>query len=72
MALRVSELSVDELRELLYEVVEEALEEKFGMTTDPDAGLELRPEVAESLRRYLESERRGDDADKVFRSLGLE
>lgn len=72
MTPRVADLTVDELRALLYQVVEEALEEKLGMTEDPDEGLELRPEVEESLHDYLASERRGDDADDVFRSLGLD
>jgi diamine N-acetyltransferase len=39
---------------------------------DPDEGLELRPEFVDSLEIYLTSERRGDDADEVFRKLGLE
>ena len=69
---RVADLTVDELRALLYQVVEEVLEGKFGTIEDPDEGFELRPEVEESLLNYLSSERRGDDADEVFRSLGLE
>lgn len=70
--LRVSDLSVDELRSLLREVVEEVVEEKLGMLIDPDEGLELRPHIVESLHDYLKSDRIGDDADEVFRSLGLE
>lgn len=69
---RVADLTVDELRDLLYDVVEEILEEKLGLLTDPDADLELRPEVVESLRDYLASDRRGDDADDVFLALGLD
>lgn len=75
MTATVSELTVDELRELLQEaireIVEELLEEHLGTQVDPDADLELRPEVARSLQEYLSSPRRGDDADEVFRSLGL-
>jgi hypothetical protein len=75
MPARVSDLTVDEFRDLLYDtvrdLVEEVVEEKLGMLADPDANLELLPEVAESLRNYLTSGRRGDDADQVFRSLGL-
>ena len=69
--LRVSDLSVDDLRALLREVVEEVVEEKLGMLVDPDGDAELRPEVIESLEAYLVSERTGDDADEVFGSLGL-
>lgn len=69
--LRVNDLTVDEFRDMLHEVVEEVLEEKLGLWTDPDANLELRPEVAESLRDYLASNRRGDGAVDVFKTLGL-
>ncbi len=66
--LHVADWTVDELRELLHDVVEEILEEKLGMLIDPDEGLELRPEVEASLQTYLEGDRRGD----VFKALGLE
>ena len=72
MSSRVSELSVDDLRALLYQVVEEVIEEKFGLIKDPDEILDLRPEVEKSLQDYLASDRRGDDAEDVFRSLGLD
>ena len=69
--MKVADLTVDELEALLYatlrQLIDEVVEEKLGMMTDPDAGLELRPEVAQSLQTYLESDRRGDDADDVFR-----
>ncbi len=63
----VSNLTVDELRDLLHDVVEEILEEKLGLLTDPDSDLELRPEVIESLQGYLDSDRRGEDAEAIFR-----
>ncbi len=72
MTQHVNDLTVDELRALMREVVEEVVEEQLGMLKVPDEGLELRDEVSESLEAYLASDRRGDDADDVFRSLGLE
>lgn len=72
MATNITELTIDDLRALLREVVEEVIEEKIGMMVDPDDGLELREDVVESLDMYLASDRRGDNADDVFRSLGLE
>ncbi len=71
MVMRVNDLTVDELRTLMREVVEEVVEEQLGLLKDPDEGLELRDDVAESLEVYLGSNRRGDDADDVFRALGL-
>ncbi len=72
MIVRVSDLTVEQLRALLRELVEEVVDEKLGLLSDPDANAELRPDVAASLRDYLASERRGDDADVVFRSLGID
>lgn len=76
MPTRVADLTVDELRDLLYatmrDLVEEVIEERVGAVNDPDEGLELQPEVEDSLKKYLESDRRGDNADDVFRSLGLD
>ncbi len=46
MVMRVNDLTVDELRALMREVVEEVVEEKLGMLTDPDEGLELREDVS--------------------------
>lgn len=76
MTNKVAELTVDELRELLHntirELVEEVIEERIGMLTDPDEAMELRPEVVDSLKKFQNSDRRGEDADTVFRALGLE
>lgn len=72
MSLHVNDLTVDELRALMREVVEEVIEEKVGLLADPDEGLELREDVVESLKAFLASNQRGDDADDVFRELGLE
>jgi hypothetical protein len=68
---RVGDLTVAELRELMHTVVEEVLEERLGMLTDPDEGLELRPEVVQSLEAFLAGNQRGKKADEVFESLGL-
>ena len=46
MAQKVADMTVDELRVLIREVVEQAL---FDFTHDPDAGLELREDFAAKL-----------------------
>ena len=73
MSTKVADLTVDELQDLLYstmrDLVEEVIEERMGTLTDPDEGLELQQEVAESLEDYLKSDRRGDDSDEVFSTL---
>ena len=69
MMQHVNDLAVDELRALMREVVEEVVEEQIGLLRDPDEGLELRDDVIESLKAFLASDQRGDDADDVFRDL---
>jgi hypothetical protein len=48
---RVKDLSIEELKALVGEIVEEKLRE---ILADPDAGLVLRPEIRERLLRDLE------------------
>ena len=67
----VNELSIDELKALIEEVVEEKLQE---MLRDPDEGLSLRPEVEERLVKSLnqrKESRRTVSAQEVARDLGL-
>lgn len=68
----VKDLSVDELKAMIGEVVEEKLRE---ILTDPDAGLSLRPEIRERLLTDLSSpDNEGQDisAAELARRRGLE
>jgi hypothetical protein len=56
----VKDLSVEELRAVIGEVVEEKLRE---ILTDPDAGLALRPETRERLRTDLQEPQ--DDGQNI-------
>ena len=56
MSMTVDELTVDELKQIIQEAVEQKLSEILG---DPDEGLELREEIKARLQRSLEAERRG-------------
>jgi len=72
MSTMVAELTVDELKYIIQEAMEQKLSEMFG---DPDEGLELREEIKARLRRSLEAERRGVrgiPAQEVAAQLGLE
>jgi len=53
---KVADLTVDELKGLIKEVVTQALSE---VLSDPDEGLELRPEAADQLRRSLTAMKAG-------------
>jgi hypothetical protein len=72
MSARVAELTVDELKQIIQEAVEQKLSE---MLSDPDEGLELREEIKARLLHSLEAERRGArgiPAQEVAAQLGLE
>ena len=47
----VKDLTIEEFKAVVGEVVEEKLRE---LLADPDAGLSLRPEVQERLRKELQ------------------
>ena len=52
MSMRVAELTVDELKQIIEEAVEQKLSEMLG---DPDEGLELCEEIKVRLRHSLEA-----------------
>jgi hypothetical protein len=68
----VKDLSVEELRAVIGEVVEEKLRE---ILSDPDVGLALRPEIQERLLKDLqEPQEKGQNipAAELARRRGLE
>ena len=68
----VKDLSIEELKAVIGEVVEEKLRE---LLIDPDAGLALRPEIRERLLNDLqESQSEGENvpAAELARRRGLE
>ena len=68
----VRELSLDELKTLIEEVVEDKLREMLG---DPDEGFTLRPDVQERLVNSLnqpKESRRTVSAAEVASRLGLD
>ncbi len=72
MRTRMIELTVDELKQIIGEAVEQKLSEILG---DPDEGLELREEITARLQRSLEAERhgiRGIPVQEVAAQLGVE
>lgn len=68
----VADLTVDELKSLIREVVTQTILEILG---DPDEGLELQEEVKERLRRSLAATQTGAKlvpVEEVAAKLGLE
>lgn len=66
--MKVSELSVEELRSLVQEVVEEKLRELLG---DPDQGLELQDKLKERLRHSPPARPPVITAEKAAKDLGV-
>ncbi len=70
--MKVTELSVEQLKALIEEMIEEKLQDYLG---DPDEGLELREEVRTRLEESLAAVRRGEKGipiEEVAKKLGLE
>ncbi len=68
----VKDLTIEELKAVIGEVVEEKLRE---LLVDPDAGLTLRPEVEERLLSDLQKPQASKDnipAAELARRRGLE
>lgn len=63
---KVSEMTIGELKALIRDAIYELV--------DPDYGLELRPEIEESLKESIKQEERGEGIplEKVKKELGLE
>lgn len=67
----VAEMTVDELRSLIENIIEDKLAE---LVRDPDQGLELREEFKQRLRRSLEAEKQGVPgipAEEVAKEFGV-
>ncbi len=70
-ATKVADLTIDEFRELVQEVVIQTLSE---MMSDPDEGLELRDDFVEELEQSIADVKAGGKtvpAQKVAEELGL-
>lgn len=70
--MKVEELTVAELKGVIYEAVEEKLKEILG---DPDWGLEVREDVKQRLRNSLKAVEMGEKgipAREVASRLNLE
>ena len=68
---RVADLTVDELKDLIHEVVTQTIVEMFG---DSDAGLELREDIKTNLQRSLAAVQAGGktiSVEVVANKLGL-
>ena len=70
--MKVKEMSIDELKALIYQAVEEKLYEILG---DPDQGMELKEEVKDMLRKSLAATQHGErdiSTQEVTLKMGLE
>ena len=65
--MKVTDLTIEEIRDFITEVVDEKLRE---LLADPDSGLELREEIEERLATSLASKERVP-LDEVKKRIGL-
>ena len=69
---KVADLTVDELKSLIRQVMEETLVDMLG---DPDEGLELREEFKVALERSVKGVKEGGktySVEETAKRLGLE
>lgn len=70
-AVRVKDMTRDELKSLMREVLQELLWEIEQELPDPDQGLELTPEFEAIVRHAIENPgRRGKPHAQLMRELG--
>ena len=70
--MKVSELTIEELRDLIYEAVETKLRETLG---DPDWNLELRDDIVTRLEQSMEAIDKGEAGiplNEIANRYGLE
>lgn len=67
--MKVKELSVEQLKALIEDTVEERLQEYLG---DPDEGLEIREEVIQKLKANKESRKPRIPMEQVAKKHGIE
>ncbi len=67
--MKVKELSVEQLKALIEETVEEKVHEILG---DPDEGLEVREEIMQKLKAHKASKKKGIPIEQVAKELGIE
>lgn len=69
---KVADMTIDDLQAMIEATVDRALAEWIG---DPDAGLELRPEIVESIERQRKeyaAGKRGKPLDEVAKQLRID
>jgi hypothetical protein len=69
---KVADMTTEELRAMMESLIDRKMSEWIG---DPDAGLELRPEIIASIERQREeyaAGKRGKSLDEVAQRLGLD
>jgi predicted house-cleaning noncanonical NTP pyrophosphatase (MazG superfamily) len=66
---KVKELSVEQLKALIEDTVEERLQEYLG---DPDEGLEIREEIIQRLKANKESRKPRISMEQVAKKHGIE
>lgn len=65
--MKVADLTLEEFKALLFEVVQEAVEEYL----DPDYGLTMKESVRERLAESLRNPGEAVSADEVFKSIAV-
>ena len=75
MSAKISDLTITEFRELITDTIQETMSELLSQA-DPDAGLELNPEIVELIQRqraeYATGKQRGYTLAEILEDLGTD
>jgi hypothetical protein len=66
------DLTRDELKDLMRDILQELLWEAEQGLPDPDSGLEIRPEIAERLAAFKKDKPPTKSIDAILQELGLD
>ena len=67
--MKVKELTVEQLKTLIEDTVEERLQEYLG---DPDEGLEIKEEIIQKLKAQKEAGKPRISMEEIARKHGIE
>ncbi|GAB4511204.1 MAG: hypothetical protein OHK0046_08970 [Anaerolineae bacterium] len=69
---RLADMTRDDLRVLIREVLQEVLWEMEQLRPDPDEGLSFKPEIAEQLRKATLEKKSGKSLDDFAAEMGID
>jgi hypothetical protein len=68
----MADVDREELKDLMRDILQELLWEMEQELPDPDAGLDIRPEIAEQLLKFRQERPSTKSFEEVTQALGID